>query len=236
MIKFLFSLILSLLLPLVCRSADKQWASTAKLQVGGAEPYAKIENGEPTAESVYATGLELLQSPAILDRGHALVRSLHPELPAQPCKLEAARLRGTRIIVVRVVGPEPAYAKTYLDAVIDAFVAKRKETGADGGQGELPAVMEDLSFLEKEIPLMEQRIKASEQSGTASDQNQLVQQKAKLERMKTGYEKTLVLKRKLQEQFKDQPRNGVVIRILENASIPILLMPGVSLPALPSAR
>jgi hypothetical protein len=227
MVKSLFSFILTLLLPWASHAADAQYGSMARMLVGGLDVNPKLENGEPIPESFYGTCVELLQVTAVVRGAHARVHALHPDLPPQHCKLEVGRMPGTRVIVLRAFSSEPAYTKAYLDAVMDEFLAKRKEMQAAGGQGAWEAVMDELVRLEKEIPLAEQRIKASEQNGTAPDQ--LIEPKAKLQQMKMVYDRLLGTARKLQ----DKPReSGPVFSIIERASVPILLKPSFSLPNL----
>ena len=222
MIKSISAFVLSLLLPLACRAGDVQWLSTGKMLVGGLEVNPKLKNGEPIPESFYGTCVELLQTSSILNGARARVHALHPDLPSQPCKLEAGRLPGTRIIVLRTSAPEAAYARAYLDAVMDEFLAKGKEMHMDG-QTALFAVMDEII---KEIFLAEQRIKAAEQNGMKPDQ--LVEAKAKLQQDKMFHERLVGTARKLENEM----RVGEVFSVIERASVPVAVQPGSSLPDL----
>ena len=225
MIKPLFSLILSLLLPFACRAGDVQYVSTAKLLVGGMEVNPKLKNGELIPESFYATMIELLQSSAILKNASARVHALHPDLPVQPCKLEAGRLPGTRIIVLRTSAPERAYAQAYLDSVMDEFLAKGKEMHR-GGQDTLFAVMDEII---REISQAEKQIKAAEQNGTKPDQ--LAEAKAKVQQDWMFHKRLVATARKLEDQGGVGSR-GEILSVIERASASVAVQPGSSLPDL----
>ena len=222
MLKFLSILILSLLLPLACRAGDVQYVSTGKLLVGGMEVNPKLKNGEPIPETFYGTCVELLQTSSILNAARARVHSLHPDLPPQPCKLEAGRLPGTRIIVLRTSAPERAYAQAYLDSVMDEFLAKGKEMHR-GGQDALFAVMDEII---KEIFLAEKQIKTAEQNGTKP--NQLVEAKAKVQQDKMLHERLVATAQKLE----DRVRGGEVFSVIERATAPVAVQPDSALPDL----
>lgn len=229
MLKSLFSLILSLLLPLACRAGDVQYVSTAKLLVGGMEVNPKLKNGEPIPESFYGTCVELLQTSSILSAARARVHALHPDLPVQPCKLEAGRLPGTRIIVLRSAALEPAYAQAYLDSVMDEFLAKGRESHGSGAQAELDVVSREVPRWERDIARAEQQIKVAEQNGTKPDQ--LVEPKAKLQQDKMVYERLLATARKLEERVRGGG-GGEFFSVIEHATTPIALQPGSALPDL----
>jgi hypothetical protein len=229
MLKFLSILILSLLLPSVSRAGDVQHVSTAKMLVGGLEVNPKLKNGEPIPESFYGTCVELLQTSSILNGARARVQALHPDLPSQPCKLEAGRLTGTRIIVLRTSAPEREYARAYLDCVMDEFLAKGREVHGRGAQAELDVVMRDVPRFERDIARAEQQIKAAEQNGMKPDQ--LVEPKAKLQQDKMFYERLLATVRKL-EDLVHAGGGGEVFSVIERASAPVALQPGSSLPDL----
>jgi hypothetical protein len=225
MLKSLFAFVLSFLLPLACRAGDVQYVSTAKLLVGGLEVNPKLKNGEPIPESFYGTCVELLQTSSILNAAQARVRALHPDLPPQPCKLEAARLPGTRIIILRTSAPERAYAQIYLDCVMDEFLAKRKEMHR-GGQDTLFAVMDEIV---REISRAEKRIKAAEQNGTKPDQ--LVEAKAKVQQDWMFHKRLVATAQKLEDQER-VGSGGEVLSVIERATPPVAIQPGSSLPDL----
>jgi hypothetical protein len=225
MLKSLIAIALSLVLPLACRAGDVQYVSTAKLLVGGVEVNPKLKNGELIPESFYATMIELLQSSAILKSASARVHSLHPDLPYQPCKLEAARLPGTRIIVLRTSAPERAYARAYLDSVMDEFLAKGKEIHR-GGHDTLFAVMDEIVH---EIFLAEKEIKAAEQNGTKPEQ--LVEAKAKVQQDWMFHKRLVATAQKLEDQAR-VGSGGEVFSVIERATDPVAIQPGSPLPDL----
>ncbi len=180
----------------------------------------KLKNGEPIPEVFYGTCVELLQTTSILNGARKRVSSLHPDLLPQPCKLKAARLPGTRIIVLGAFAPDPAYAQAYLDSVMDEFLAKAKETHMDG-QDALFAVMDEIV---REIFLAEKQIKAAEQNGMKPDQ--LAEAKAKVQQDKILHERLVGTAQKLE----DRVGGGKIFSVVERASNPVAVQPGSPLP------
>lgn len=226
MIKTIPALILSLLLPLACSAEDAQFISMAKLLVGGADVNPKLENGEPIPDTFYATNIELIRSADLLKRALVRLHALHPELAPTPCAVEAARLPGTHIIVLRATAPIATFAQRYLDAVVDEFIAARAELRAGGNEARIINLLDEIEKMEKEIPLAEQRIKAAEQS--AAKVEELIEPKAKLQQMKMVYERHTVTLRGLEKPNK----SGEIFSILERATPATAVKPDVSVPNL----
>ena len=222
MVKVLFTFLFSLLLPFTCRSDDK-WFSTGKVLVGGLAVDPKLKNGDPIPEAFYGTCVELLQTSSILNRARARVQTLHPDLRIQPCKLEAARLPGTRIIVLRTSAPERAYAQAYLDSVMNELLAWAKEMHMEK-QGPLFAVMDEIV---RENFLAEKQIKEAEQKGTKLDQ--LAEAKTKLQQDKIFHERLVAIAQKLENR---EPADGAIFSVIEWASAPVAVQPGSDLPEL----
>ena len=195
MAKLLYVFLVALMLTLASRAEDRQWVSLGKLLVGGAEVNPKLENGESIPEDFYGTSVEIIQSRGVLERAHNAVRAAHPELQAQPCKVVASRLPQTRIIVVRASGADPAFTQTYLDAIMEAFLAARKDLKKGGGEGTVAAINVQLVRLEKDIKRKIQEIKAEEPRGPKPEQ--LIETKGDLEILRKQHDRLLVTLRTL---------------------------------------
>ena len=147
------------------------------------------------------------------------VHALHPDLEPFHVKIEGGRLPDTRILVVIAKCEDPAYAQAFVDALIDEFMAMRRELRSNGQEGALIAIQDELVRLEKTMPLAEQKIKAAEQGGTSPEQ--LIEQKAGLQQMKMAYERLIGKLRSL-----DSSRaGGEVFAILEHASPAVRIVP-----------
>ncbi|MFZ4764153.1 MAG: polysaccharide biosynthesis tyrosine autokinase [Roseimicrobium sp.] len=82
---------------------------------------------ERFVQDFYGTQIETLESGAL--RNHALerVRSLHPELKEIEVEISVTQTRGSSILNVAAVGAEAKYTRVYLDALLDEYIAFRKD-------------------------------------------------------------------------------------------------------------
>ena len=220
MLKFIPGLILCLVLPL-CHAGDAKYVSMGKMLIGGVDVNPKMANGEPIPEVFYGTCVELIRGGAVLQAAGARVHALHPDLELQPCQIEAARIPNTRIIMIRADGPSPALVRAMLDAVMDEFIALRKQVKAGAGEGVRFAMMDECVRLEKEMPLLDQTIQAAEKNGKKSDE--LIEPKARLQKMKMIYDR---LRDTLRKTNETPHASGEDLTIIERASIPALVKPG----------
>lgn len=204
------------------KDGKKTYVSMARILVGGAEANPKLENGEPIPDSFYGTNIELLMSAEVLKGAEMRVHALHPDLPPRYIKIDAGRLPNTRIIVARATCEDPAYTQAFLDAVMDEFIAKRKELQFASQQGQVFAIQDELVRLEKEMPLSEQKIKAAELAGATPEQ--LIEKKAGLQQMKMSYDRLIGMLRSMDNRSK----GGVVFTILEHASLAVRIVPAFS--------
>ncbi len=74
-----------------------------------------------------ATQRELMQDEAVRQRAEARVRSISPETPVGPVDLVVAPLPNTSIFLLTATGGEPKYPQKFLDAVMQEFIATRRE-------------------------------------------------------------------------------------------------------------
>ena len=202
--------------------SSKTYISMARLLVGGMEVNPKLGNGEPIPDSFYGTCAELIMSASVLQNAQMRVHSLHPDMAPHRVKIEAGRLPGTRILILRMDSEDPAYAQAMLDAAMDEFMAMRRELRSNGQEGAVIAIQDELVRLEKTMPLAEQKIKAAEQSGASPEQ--LIEPKAALQKMKMNYERLIENLRKMDTRRAD----GEVFIILERASPAVRIVPSFS--------
>ena len=189
-------------------SSEPAYVSTTRLMVGG----PGVDTVIP--DEFYATNIELIHSDKVLKRAGARVEALHLGMQPQPCKVETGRIPSAQIIVIRATGPNPAYVQAYLDAVMDEFIAIRKEMRA-GREGVAVAIQDELVRLEKDMQLAEEKIEAAKKSSTEPEE--LTKSNSKLQRAKMQYERLMVTLRGLDVRPSDRDS----LAILDRASGPI---------------
>lgn len=127
------------------------YESAAKMFVAG---QLKIPEGSLYSEELqffFGTQVELMQSDKIRQRARDRVKTLDPELVPSPVKLKVSQAPKTSVFNLTVTGPDPKYARAYLDAVMDEYLNYKKETRANTSEGTLQAVSEQLTEQEKDL-------------------------------------------------------------------------------------
>ena len=204
------------------QNGKRTYVSSARLLVGGMDANPKQENGTPIADEFYGTMMELLQSRNVTDGARHRVHALHPDLPNCEPKLKAGRMPGTRILVLQSWCEDPAFAQAFLDAVMDEFIAMRREMTGATSEEKVNAIQDELVRLEKDMQHAEERQRAAKQSGASAEE--LDKLKSDLERTKRSYERLTDMLRNIDTQ----PKVVHLITILERASPGIVVRPSFS--------
>jgi polysaccharide biosynthesis transport protein len=129
----------------------ESWQSTGRMMVSG-----QIRLGDNAAAmyseelvNFFGTQIELMQSGEVQRRAHTRVNSLHPEYRAEEVKLEVAQLPKAAIFLMRATGQTSPYTQAFLDAVMDEYVATKKEMRKDKTESATVAIQDELIRLEK---------------------------------------------------------------------------------------
>ncbi len=111
------------------------------------------ENAVVSDESVnfIGTQLELMQSAEVRARARARVQALKPDLAPIPVSISAYQQPRTSIFTLQASGSEPNYTQAFLDAVMEEYISRRKETRTEKSQSALLAIKEQVDKIEKEI-------------------------------------------------------------------------------------
>lgn len=82
---------------------------------------------EPWVATTFAATLvETLESPELRRRARERVRALNPELAESDVRIRAAQSKGSAIFNVVASGTDGVYVRTYLNALLDEFIAFRQ--------------------------------------------------------------------------------------------------------------
>ena len=97
---------------------------------------ADKENDAATLAVHYDTIIETLESAEIKRRALERVRALNPDLKETDVEIRVAQTKGSAIFNILVTGREPKFTRIYLDALLDEFVAFRRQLQEQSGQTE----------------------------------------------------------------------------------------------------
>ncbi len=103
----------------------------------------------------FGTQIELMQSTGVLTGAETRVRALHPDMPVEQVKVLIGQLPKAAIFVLNVYAKSPAYAQAYVDAVMEEYLAKKKELRSQGTGGMAVAIEEEIVRLEAQMKLEE---------------------------------------------------------------------------------
>ena len=78
-------------------------------------------------QDFYGTQIEILESGALKARALERVRSLHPELKEIDVDIKVTQNKGSSILNVAAIGEEAKFTRVYLDALLDEYIAFRKD-------------------------------------------------------------------------------------------------------------
>ncbi len=107
---------------------------------------------DPDARAEYrATQIEILECGELRRRALERVRGLHPELKEMAVGIRAERVKESAIIEVTCEAEDPKYAKVYVDALADEYMAFRQEMVEKSVGTAMNKVIEDVLSREKEV-------------------------------------------------------------------------------------
>lgn len=95
-------------------------------------------------DDFYGTVIETLEGAEMRRRALDRVRALHPDLKECEVEAEVHQSKGSSIFNIIARGAEPKYARVYLDALLDEFLAFRSSMSPPPGSPTI-AVMERAS-------------------------------------------------------------------------------------------
>lgn len=139
------------------------YISSGKLIIS---PRVTIQDAATVAdESSYFIGtqLELMQSAEVRARARARVQALKPDLTPVSVNITAYQQPRTSIFILQGTGSEPNYTQALLDAVMEEYISRRKETRSEKSQSALTAITEQVVKVEKEINQVDEEMLSFQQ-------------------------------------------------------------------------
>jgi polysaccharide biosynthesis transport protein len=139
----------------------------------------------------YGTIIETLEGAEMRRRALDRVRALHPDMKESEVEIQVSQMRGSAIFNVRAFGSEPKYTKTFLDGLLDEFIAFRESMRQGVGHRAINTLAEDFARREKELSEKFEKLssyrKSNNQASLSGDNNtaaiQLAQYKNEQDRL-----------------------------------------------------
>src|SRR6266699_1720555 len=113
-----------------------------------------------------ATQSALMQSQIVVNRAHARVAALRPDLSPQPVILRVSPLNKTTIFSLQASGADKDYTQAFVQACMDEYVTLKKEMRAQTSDTTVAGLTEQALRLEKELRKCDDELVAFQGSNT----------------------------------------------------------------------
>ncbi|MCF7785135.1 MAG: hypothetical protein K9N47_03380 [Prosthecobacter sp.] len=138
---------------------------SVNLQVINQELEEKTQSG--------GTMAELLETAEMSQRALERVKALNPDLAESHVTIRATQTKGSGILVIRANGQEPRYTRTFLDALVDEFLAFRHSTREEAQGPELQKVLNEVAALQKEMKETETALEKARAGSVSANVDQV---------------------------------------------------------------
>jgi len=134
------------------------YVSTGRMMVSGK---ISLPEGAIYSEEMnyfMTTQRELMQDEAVRQRAENRVRTTSPATPIGPVSLSVAPLPQTSIFILTATGAEPEYPQRFLDAVMQEFIATRRELRTEKGETMGSAIADEIARVQAELKKDEDKL------------------------------------------------------------------------------
>ncbi|TLD72302.1 polysaccharide biosynthesis tyrosine autokinase [Phragmitibacter flavus] len=172
-----------------------------------------VENGVLPAD-FYGTQMEILMGSTLYTRAVERVRSLHPEIKPIEVDVKVAQQRGSSILNVGGTGKEPEFTRHLVEALLDEYMAFRKEMIDSSITSALNKVIQEVLTREKEVKLTKERLEEFLKNNNTvifeGERNEAALYLSKLKSTLNDYqtERSLMEKMGLDDYLKQKDQSG----------------------------
>ncbi len=127
------------------------FASTGRMMVSGG---IKLPEGAVFSEELanfFGTQIELMKSEEVRSRAANRLASMEPQLQPVPVTLTVSQLPQTSIFVLSAAGGEPQYTEKLLDAIMNEYIATKRELRSSRSDMTQTAIMDEVTRVEHEM-------------------------------------------------------------------------------------
>jgi len=131
-----------------------EFVAMGKVLVGASTVNAKPDQPvvqQQQTPDIYGTQIEILESGELRRRALERVRSMNPELREVDVEIRVTQTKGSSILNVAAVGEDGKYTRIFLSALLDEYVAFRKEMIEKSLGSAMNKVIEEVLSREKQV-------------------------------------------------------------------------------------
>ena len=158
----LLAVIMSGVVLVSCKQKAPTYVSIAKLVAGGrmvaGGSQANAIQYQDYIQDFYGTIIETVESSEMRRRALDRLRALHPDMKETPVEVKVTQNKGSAIFNVAAKGADPKFTKTFLDCLLDEFVAFRNQIREQQRNKALTTLSEDLVRREKSLQERQEKL------------------------------------------------------------------------------
>jgi polysaccharide biosynthesis transport protein len=127
------------------------FVSTGRMVVSGR---INIQQGASFSEELanfFGTQVELMKSAEVREKAASQLAANEPQLQPVPVSLTVSQLPQTSIFVLSTTGSEPQYTQKFLDAIMQEYVAAKKEMRSSKSDSTQMAITDEISRVERDM-------------------------------------------------------------------------------------
>jgi len=127
------------------------FVSTGRMVVSGR---INIQQGASFSEELanfFGTQVELMKSAEVREKATSQLAAREPQLQAVPVSLAVSQLPQTSIFVLSTTGSEPQYTQKILDAIMQEYVAAKKEMRSSKSDSTQMAITDEIARVERDM-------------------------------------------------------------------------------------
>jgi capsular exopolysaccharide synthesis family protein len=127
------------------------FVSTGRMMVSGRINIQQAASFSEELANFFGTQLELMKSAEVREKAASQLAAREPQLQPVPVSLAVSQLPQTSIFVLSTTGSEPQYTQKILDAIMQEYVAAKKEMRSSKSDSTQMAIMDEISRVERDM-------------------------------------------------------------------------------------
>ncbi len=141
-------------------SRPENYRVVARLWVGGKlqVPAGAVYSEE--WQNFFGTQIELMESPRVRRRAFERVRELNQSTNTEPIEISVSQPRKSATFALTAEGEDPVYLEAYLNAVMDEYLAYRREVRAATSLDTVAGLTDQLATQERQLQAAQEKLAA----------------------------------------------------------------------------
>lgn len=132
---------------------SRMWVG-GKLQVPAGAVYSE------EWQNFFGTQIELMESPRVRRRAFERVRELNQSTNTEPIEVSVSQPRKSATFVLSAEGEDPIYLEAYLNAIMDEYLAYRREVRAATSLDTVAGLTDQLATQERQLQAAQEKLAA----------------------------------------------------------------------------